>query len=215
MHLSHTFIRPDSMYGHLLSDSNILSYGMGWFVIDITGRKVILHGGMVDGMTSMTALIPAEKLGIMILTNINLPHVHTLAFLREYLDAAVADSGIDWVGQMQAIGTMYDQMAAVQPAKIEALRDPDNSPALTLDAYAGSYVNELFGKVTVSFIDGGLRIARDGGAEVRMEHWYGDTFRPESDQFTYDGSMVRFTTSNGVATSLSETFLGAFTREDE
>ena len=216
MHLPHTFIRPETFYGMVLPDSNFVSYGLGWFVTDITGRKVLLHGGTVDGMTSMMAIVPSEKLGVVILTNVNLPQVHCIAFLREYLDAAVADSGVDWVEYMAAKYQMLQEHYFEAPmAQMEALRDPDNKAALALEAYAGEYSNDLYGKITVTFGDGGLSIAREAGEKTRLEHWYGDTFRPESEEFTTSFSTVTFTNSNGEATSLSETVLGTFTREVE
>ena len=51
--------------------------GMGWFVYDYQGRKIINHSGGLDGMLSYTVLIPEENAGFVVLTNRNrLVHDH-------------------------------------------------------------------------------------------------------------------------------------------
>lgn len=47
------------------------SYGFGWFIQDWKGKKVIHHGGNIDGFNSMVALIPEENLGFVMLTNVS------------------------------------------------------------------------------------------------------------------------------------------------
>jgi len=215
MHIPHTVIRPDSSWGMLFPDSNILSYGFCWFVVDVTGRKVVLHGGSIDGMNALMVMVPAEKLGVMVLTNINLGHAHSLAFLREYLDQAVADSGVDWVEQALAFSRMGAEAAAKKQAEIEALRDPSRKPSLALSAYAGSYLNRLHGAATVSFADGQLTIARGPGFEGRLDHWYGDTFRADWGQVTVDRTMVTFTVSSGDPVACELQDLGVFSREQQ
>src|SRR6185295_7544692 len=44
-------------------------YGLGWGLNDYQGRKVVSHGGGLDGMVSRVAMMPEENLGLVILTN--------------------------------------------------------------------------------------------------------------------------------------------------
>ncbi len=48
-----------------------VSYGLGWFVQDWKGKKVLQHGGNIDGFNSMVALLPEENLGFVMLTNVS------------------------------------------------------------------------------------------------------------------------------------------------
>lgn len=48
-----------------------VGYGFGWFVQDWKGKKVIQHGGNIDGFNSMVAMIPEENLGFVMLTNVS------------------------------------------------------------------------------------------------------------------------------------------------
>lgn len=46
------------------------SYGLGWFISEWNGLKVVEHGGNIDGFNSQVAMIPEKKLGFVMLTNV-------------------------------------------------------------------------------------------------------------------------------------------------
>jgi CubicO group peptidase (beta-lactamase class C family) len=46
------------------------SYGLGWFLRDWNGHKVIEHGGNIDGFNAQVAFMPDQKLGFVLLTNL-------------------------------------------------------------------------------------------------------------------------------------------------
>ena len=54
-----------------ISPDGKVSYGFGWFVQDWNGRKLIQHGGNIDGFNSMVALLPDENVGFVLLTNVS------------------------------------------------------------------------------------------------------------------------------------------------
>lgn len=47
------------------------SYGLGWFLQNWNGLKVVQHGGNIDGFNSQVAMIPEKKLGFVLLTNVS------------------------------------------------------------------------------------------------------------------------------------------------
>lgn len=47
------------------------SYALGWFVQEHKGKKVIQHGGNIDGFNAMVAFMPDENLGFVMLTNVS------------------------------------------------------------------------------------------------------------------------------------------------
>jgi CubicO group peptidase (beta-lactamase class C family) len=47
------------------------SYGLGWFIQDWNGMKVVQHGGNIDGFNSLVAMVPEKKLGFVLLTNVS------------------------------------------------------------------------------------------------------------------------------------------------
>src|SRR5439155_513804 len=49
--------------------ANFSEYALGWRLRDYQGRKIVSHTGGLAGMSSQITLVPAEKLGLVILTN--------------------------------------------------------------------------------------------------------------------------------------------------
>src|SRR4030095_5424656 len=47
-----------------------IDYGLGWFLRQWNGHKVVEHGGNIDGFNSEVALMPDQKLGFVLLTNV-------------------------------------------------------------------------------------------------------------------------------------------------
>jgi hypothetical protein len=47
-----------------------IGYGLGWFLREWNGHKVVEHGGNIDGFNSQVALMPDQKLGFVLLTNV-------------------------------------------------------------------------------------------------------------------------------------------------
>lgn len=47
------------------------NYGLGWFLQNWNGLKVVQHGGNIDGFNSLVAMIPEKKLGFVMLTNVS------------------------------------------------------------------------------------------------------------------------------------------------
>lgn len=50
--------------------SGTVNYGLGWFLRQWNGHKVVEHGGNIDGFNSQVALMPDQKLGFVLLTNV-------------------------------------------------------------------------------------------------------------------------------------------------
>jgi CubicO group peptidase (beta-lactamase class C family) len=47
-----------------------VDYGLGWFLRNWNGHKVVEHGGNIDGFNAQVALMPDQKLGFVLLTNV-------------------------------------------------------------------------------------------------------------------------------------------------
>jgi CubicO group peptidase (beta-lactamase class C family) len=54
-----------------LTPSKAVNYGLGWFLRDWNGLKVVEHGGNIDGFNALVAMIPEKKLGFVMLTNVS------------------------------------------------------------------------------------------------------------------------------------------------
>ncbi|MGH9835362.1 MAG: serine hydrolase [Blastocatellia bacterium] len=47
------------------------SYSLGWMLNEWNGHQVVSHGGGIDGFNSLVALMPDQKLGFVVLTNVS------------------------------------------------------------------------------------------------------------------------------------------------
>ena len=47
-----------------------MDYGLGWFLRQWNGHKVVEHGGNIDGFNSQVAFMPDQKVGFVLLTNV-------------------------------------------------------------------------------------------------------------------------------------------------
>ena len=54
-----------------ISANGKFAYGLGWFLRDWNGLKVVEHGGNIDGFNALVAMIPEKKLGFVMLTNVS------------------------------------------------------------------------------------------------------------------------------------------------
>ncbi|HSE18408.1 MAG TPA: serine hydrolase [Pyrinomonadaceae bacterium] len=56
-----------------------VDYGLGWFLRQWNGHKVVEHGGNIDGFNAQVALMPDQKLGFVLLTNVTASSIGAIA----------------------------------------------------------------------------------------------------------------------------------------
>lgn len=176
MHMPQTIIRLEGQNERLYPEAHFLSYGMGWFLSDYRGRKVVEHGGAIDGMRALVAMMPEEKLGMVILTNLHgtvLPQALMYRIFDSYLGAPQRD----WSAEMLKTIKALEEQSKAAEKKLESERVKDTTPSLALDKYAGSYQSEMYGEATVA-VENGKLVTRFGpNFTGDLEHWHYDTFR--------------------------------------
>ena len=151
--------------------------GMGWFLNDYRGRKMVSHTGGLDGMLSQTAMLPEENLGLVVLTNSEAgaysPIVNKI--LDVFLEAAPKR---DWSTERLERIKQNKTREAEEDKKLIAARVPNTKPSLALADYAGTYSGEMYGDATVTTENGKLvlRLIPAPNFVADLEHWYYDTF---------------------------------------
>ena len=176
MHMPQTVMRIEGLYKILYSEAHFLNYGMGWFLSDYKGRKLVEHGGAIDGMRAGVAMLPEEKLGVVILTNMN-GSVVSVPLMYRIFDAYLGTPQKDWSGDfLKQLKPLTDQAAAAEK-KAEAERVTGTSPSHALPNYVGTYRNDLYGDVKVTDENGKLRVVFGPAFQSTLEHWHYDTFR--------------------------------------
>jgi CubicO group peptidase (beta-lactamase class C family) len=152
------------------------SYGMGWVIQDYRGREIRQHGGNIDGMSALAAVIPEEKLGIVVLTNANGSPMPSIASYRA-IDALLAQPARDWSAEYMKVRTKNLARAKETEQKKLAQRATGTKPSLSLDKYVGVYVDSMYGDVQIK--QSGERLLASYGTmfDGELEHWHYDTFR--------------------------------------
>jgi CubicO group peptidase (beta-lactamase class C family) len=195
--------------------THLEAYGMGWFLQDYRGRELDQHGGNIDGMSAMVAIMPEEKIGMVILTNANGSPVPTIALYR-VLDALLNEPPRDWNAEFRK---GYDKARAVAKEteqKQLAERTMGTKPSLPLERYAGVYADSMYGDVTVTAENGTLRAKYGTAFDGSLEHWHYDTFRAKWNSRPLGKTFVTFALgADGKVKSLDFEGVGTFGRKPE
>jgi CubicO group peptidase (beta-lactamase class C family) len=178
-----------------LAQPNFTAYGLGWFMQDHRGRKLAMHTGSIDGMSALVALVPEERLGLVVF--INLDHAELRhALMYRIVDAYLGAPPRDWSAELRPLYAGVEARAdSAQRARLSR-RVTGTRPSLPLESYAGDYVDpdSLAGRVSVRRDGGGRLIAtRSGGIEGALEHWHYDVFRVRWAQPALGSSFFTFT----------------------
>lgn len=149
---------------------------MGWFVYDYHGRKIINHSGGLDGMLSYTVLIPEENAGFVVLTNSESPAF--IVMMNKIRDVLVNAPKRDWNTEAAANIKAGKTAAEEEAKKVDATRNANTRPTLSLGSYAGKYSDKMYGDITVTEENGKLviRFLPSPNFVADLEHWHYDTW---------------------------------------
>jgi CubicO group peptidase (beta-lactamase class C family) len=195
--------------------THLSSYGMGWFLSDYRGRELDQHGGNIDGMSAMVAIMPEEKLGLVILTNANGSPVPTIVMNR-VIDQLLSEPLRDWSAEYRK---QFDKLVA-QGKEAEqkrlAQRAMNTKPSLALDQYVGVYSDSMYGDANVRFANGTLRMSYGTAFDGALEHWHYDTFRAKWNNRAIGANFVTFALgTDGKVKSVDFEGIGTFNRKPD
>ncbi|MDB5253493.1 MAG: serine hydrolase [Flaviaesturariibacter sp.] len=178
-------------------------YGLGLFMSDYNGRQVYWHTGGAGGMVSNVCFVPEENLGIAILTNNDNQNFFE-ALRYQILDAYL---GVKYVNRSKQQLSDFREGMKAQVAEISAwkARVKGNRPELSLDAYAGTYENELNGPISVTKSGNGLLIQFSAKPELNAHLDYMDKgdWLMTYNNIEYGIFSIRFDIAGGAVRSVT------------
>ena len=136
----------------LFPEMPVMSYGMGWFVQPYRGHYMAHHGGNIDGFSALVSFMPKEKIGIVVLTNLNNTPMPYAITLNAY-DRILGLNPIKWGDRFDKMKTEKVTMMKAGYQKAESERKKGTKPSHPLEDYSGEYSNPAYGTV---------KIAKDG-----------------------------------------------------
>ncbi len=147
-------------------------YGLGWNVTyEQNGLIRLGHsGGFLLGAGTAVFILPAEQLGIAVLTNgmpIGLAEAIEASFLDIVQTGAVQNDWVTFLGELfiELMAPEYESDYDTPPQPV--------SPPLAANAYTGRYANDLYGEIEITGGDGALALLL--GPELQQfELWHYD-----------------------------------------
>jgi Beta-lactamase class C and other penicillin binding proteins len=201
MHALQTPLRIRPSEGAFRAADPIFSgYGLGWFVRDYHGTKLLYHGGGTLGGVALVTLVPQKNIGFIILTN-----SEESGFLRAsellLLDHYLGRSSPDWIALQKAEDDRMWRAAhtAMQEARSRLPKGPASVP---LESYAGRYIDKAFGLVEIRKEGRGLAVRFDGSPFLSggLEHVGGDIFRTRFREPGMEDAYLAFRVIDGKVT---------------
>lgn len=139
-----------------------LGYGLGWFINQYRGHSLISHGGIIDGFYAEVALLPKQKIGLVILANSSSNGHHFIHALRNtIMDQLLGVQDTDWLQG---------------PPPIEAVAHPLFHPTHPLESYVGTYAHPAYGPVEVQ-LKGDRLVMTFGKTEIILTPQAADQFQ--------------------------------------
>ena len=131
--------------------THFASYGLGWFLSDQKGYKVVTHTGGLAGIVTQVTLIPEMKLGIIVFTNQQSGAAFT-AITNTIKDSYYGITGIDRVKESFDRVSGGEQNAKKITSAIWKDIEVQQKTAskMDMDIFTGTYNDSWFGDVVIS-----------------------------------------------------------------
>jgi CubicO group peptidase (beta-lactamase class C family) len=213
-HTPQTIVPLEGFWKLVAQDTHLLNYGLGWYLHEYHGRFIVQHGGNIDGMSALVAMMPEERTGLVILTNLDGNDL-TYALMYRVFDAYLKRPAKDWSAVLLKTDRELRAQSKQELKNQEASRVAGTSPSLALERYAGTYHDSANGDAEVRKEKDGL-VLQYGTLVADLSHWQYDTFRAIWRQRRLGKSPVTFTLdSDGKVDELKAVGLADFTRKPE
>ena len=190
--------------GHLFNKSHFALYGLGWFLQEYAGRKIVEHTGGVNGFVTSVCLVPEEQLGIIVFTNTDANGFFE-ALRNEIEDAYL---GLPYRNYSKAFLDFQKADEAETEKVIKLIRDTvamNLKTDLPLTAYAGEYMHDVYGNMNIKIEDGKLimRFEHHKGRWGTLEPLGGNRFFCTYSEPLFGKKRLQFTVEDKKVKSLT------------
>ncbi len=142
------------LWTQLVKLSPTLGYGLGWYLEDFHGVRMVRHGGNNFGFTSGFMLVPEAKIGVIVLSN-----GASSNRLASMLDARLMELLYDQPARTPELAAVGWERAARSRAKAAEQVGPVDMK--TARPFLGAWENEALGTIHLREAEGALVL--DGG----------------------------------------------------
>jgi CubicO group peptidase (beta-lactamase class C family) len=190
--------------GHMFNKAHFNLYGLGWFLEEYAGRKIVAHTGGVNGFVTSVCLVPEEKLGIIVFTNTDANGFYE-ALRNEIEDAFL---GLPYRNYSKVYLGYQKGDEAEKAKQYKAILDSialKPNTALPLNSYAGEYLHDVYGKMNIKTEEGKLimRFEHHKGRYGTLEPLGGNRFFCTYNDPLYGMKKLEFTVAGKKVKSLT------------
>jgi CubicO group peptidase (beta-lactamase class C family) len=155
-------------------------YWLGLGISTYRGRKTVSHGGGIDGFISAMSWMPAERIGVVVLTNLSGNNPVPTLVVRQLFDRLLGLDRIDWVARQRTADAEARTRQQREREKRQAERREGTRPRLPLADYAGGYEHPGYGRFVVAVAGDALTASLEP-LEMRLRHFHFDVWEIESE----------------------------------
>lgn len=149
-----------------LYQTHFTCYGLGWFLLDVKGYKLVIHSGQDVGMVSEVAMIPEMGLGVVVLTNNESNAIDAVTY--QILDSYLGIKGIDESESASTRLKSSEKLARQEKIKIaKELKSFEISNTINRKIYVGVYHDKWFGNIKISAYKNSLWFASERSSQLR------------------------------------------------
>lgn len=177
-----SMMQPQMPSGRTLFDDvfGFQSYGMGLFVQTYRGIDVAAHGGNLKGASAMIVMMPAKRIGVIVLTN------RSGTRLRDALPYEIIDRllGLESARLLTRYREREEKGFAEEDAAKSAGvsdRKPNTKPAHALPEYAGDYEHPGYGRMRIG-LEGDRLTLSYYKFSTPLDHWHYEVFQAPADR---------------------------------
>jgi CubicO group peptidase (beta-lactamase class C family) len=183
--------------------THFYNYGLGWFLFDYQGKKIVEHDGGMPGYVSKVTLVPEEKIAVIILNNGEEEFINT-ALRYSLLDILLSGKEKDWITEYAGYKKQSEQRDENAEKERVAKRAINTHPSLPLAKYCGIFTDPTYGDAEVVLNGDSLRLTFLPAKETftsMMGHWHYNTFKVKfKDAFLAYGLVTFNFNANGEVT---------------
>jgi len=162
-----------------IATNHFTAYGLGWFLSDYRGKMLVHHTGGYSGMLSAMALVPEEKLGVVVLTN-GLKGIYS-ALVNYTIDAFIKAPPKDWSAEKLA-NSKKNKDTRIDDRK--SARVSGTKPSVATENLTGRYHADAYGRIRIATEGEKLKIHFENTPDLAaiLSHWHYDIWELKWDR---------------------------------
>lgn len=187
----------------LFPGKHFQAYGLGWYMEDYHGKKIISHDGGSNGFVTTVCIVPEESLGIIVLTNTDANNFYG-ALRQQIIDASFNAPYRNYSEIYYQNFVQGEKRKQVQLESWKTTAAKKNKPEIELKQFAGKYKNEIYDKMEIRYENEGLNLYLLYHPQLvgKLEYLENNTFLCTYNDVEYGIKKIPFKVENGKVTSV-------------